>query len=168
MELAVNVGSHCFFTSDESHLTWVPDQPYTPGSWGHLGGKEAGTQTEIGLTTDGPLFQTLRNGLEGYRFDVPQGVYEVELLFTDIYRRNSSTAYLLGRERQQENRENAFRITINGKTVEDALSPCRTSGYFRALRKKYIVDNDTDHLEIKFHARSGNSFLNGIKIRHRN
>ena len=86
----------------------------------------------------------------------------------DIYRRNSSTAYLLGRERQQENRENAFRITINGKTVEDALSPCRTSGYFRALRKKYIVDNDTDHLEIKFHARSGNSFLNGIKIRHRN
>ncbi|TGY09692.1 glycoside hydrolase family 2 TIM barrel-domain containing protein [Bacteroides muris (ex Afrizal et al. 2022)] len=168
LELAVNVGSHCFFTSDESHLTWVPDQPYTPGSWGHLGGKEAGTQTEIGLTTDGPLFQTLRNGLEGYRFDVPQGVYEVELLFTDIYRRNSSTAYLLGRERQQENRENAFRITINGKTVEDALSPCRTSGYFRALRKKYIVDNDTDHLEIKFHARSGNSFLNGIKIRHRN
>ena len=168
LELAVNVGSHCFFTSDESHLTWVPDQPYTPGSWGHLGGKEAGTQTEIGLTTDGPLFQTLRNGLEGYRFDVPQGVYEVELLFTDIYRRNSSTAYLLGREGQQENRENAFRITINGKTVEDALSPCRTSGYFRALRKKYIVDNDTDHLEIKFHARSGNSFLNGIKIRHRN
>ncbi len=168
LELAVNVGSHCFFTSDESHLTWVPDQPYTPDSWGHLGGKEAGTQTEIGLTTDGPLFQTLRNGLEGYRFDVPQGVYEVELLFTDIYHRNSSTAYLLGRERQQENRENAFRITINGKTVEDALSPCRTSGYFRALRKKYIVDNDTDHLEIKFHARSGNSFLNGIKIRHRN
>ena len=28
LELAVNVGSNCFFTSDESQLTWVPDQPY--------------------------------------------------------------------------------------------------------------------------------------------
>ena len=42
---------------------------------------------------DGPLFQTLRNEIEGYRFDAPQGVYEIELLFTDIFRRNAGIAY---------------------------------------------------------------------------
>lgn len=34
VELAVNVGSDCFYTSAESHLTWLPDQEYRPGSWG--------------------------------------------------------------------------------------------------------------------------------------
>lgn len=81
LELAVNVGSQCFFTSDESQLTWLPDQPYAAGSWGYIGGKEGTAQTEIQNTADGPLFQTLRNEIEGYRFDAPQGVYEIELLF---------------------------------------------------------------------------------------
>lgn len=47
LELAVNVGSQCFFTSDESQLTWLPDQPYAAGSWGYIGGKEGTAQTEI-------------------------------------------------------------------------------------------------------------------------
>lgn len=55
LELAVNVGSQCFFTSDESQLTWLPDQPYAAGSWGYIGGKEGTAQTEIQNTADGPL-----------------------------------------------------------------------------------------------------------------
>lgn len=38
-ELAINVGSNCYFTSDISNLTWLPDQPYTAGGWGYIGGK---------------------------------------------------------------------------------------------------------------------------------
>lgn len=165
LELAINVGSRCFFTSDESQLTWLPDQPYTPGSWGYIGGEERGTETEIRNTADGPLFQTLRNGIEGYRFDVPKGVYEIEFLFTDIFRQNSSAAYLLGRDGAHENRESTFGISINGSTVEESLSPCKESGYFHALRKKYIVNNEADSLEIRFHTISGKCFLNGIKLR---
>lgn len=165
LELAINVGSRCFFTSDESQLTWLPDQPYAPGGWGYIGGEEQDTKTEIHNTADGPLFQTLRNGIEGYRFDVPKGIYEIELLFTDIFRQNSSAAYLLGRDGAQENRENAFRIYVNGNPVEESLSPCKESGYFHALRKKYIVNNEADSLEIRFQAISGKCFLNGIKLR---
>ncbi len=165
-ELAVNVGSNCYFTSDESQLTWLPDQPYTEGSWGYIGGKEQGTQTEIRNTADGPLFQTLRNEIEGYRFDVPQGTYEVELLFTDIFRRGNSAAYLLGRgDGGEGNGESTFSISVNGKKLEESLSPSRESGYFHAMRKKYILHNDTDHLEVRFHATSGTCFLNGIKLR---
>lgn len=165
LELAINVGSRCFFTSDESQLTWLPDQPYTPGSWGYIGGEEQDTKTEIHNTADGPLFQTLRNGIEGYRFDVPKGVYEIELLFTDIFHQNSSAAYLLGRDGAQENHESAFGISVNGSPVEESLSPCKESGYFHALRKKYIVNNEADSLEIRFQAISGKCFLNGIKLR---
>lgn len=94
-ELAVNVGSNCFFTSDESNLTWLPDQPYTQGSWGYVGGKAHSTQTEIVNTADGPLFQTLRNEIEGYRFDVPQGSYELELLFADVSQPKAASASLM-------------------------------------------------------------------------
>lgn len=165
LELAVNVGSRCFYTSDESFLTWLPDQPYTQGGWGYIGGKEQSTQTEIMNTLDGPLLQTLRQGIEGYRFDLPRGTYEVELLFADIFRQKEGIAYQLGREGQRESGESRFDICVNGKVIEGDFSPCRESGSFRMLRKKYIINNEEDHIEVNFHRISGESFLNGIKLR---
>lgn len=165
LELAVNVGSKCFFTSDESQLTWLPDQPYTKGSWGYIGGKEQSTQTEIRNTADGPLFQTLRSELEGYRFDVPQGIYEVEFLFTDIFRENAGIAYQLGRDSEQKSQQNTFSIYANGQLLEESFSPCLQSGYFHALRKRYNITNDRDNIDIRFLSTGGKCFLNGIKLR---
>ena len=68
------------------------------GSYGYIGGKAVQTQTEIQQTDDCPLYQTMREQLEGYRFDVPAGTYELELLMTDIHQRQQASAYLLGRE----------------------------------------------------------------------
>ena len=165
LELAVNVGSNCFFTSDESQLTWVPDQPYVKGSWGYLGGKEQNTQTEIMLTPDGPLYQTLREGLDGYRFDVPEGNYEVELLFADIYRSITSAAYLLGKGNGESSEcSNSFDICINGRVVEPAFTPGR-DGYFQAVKKRYVVQHTQDGLEIKLNPLQGKCFLSGIKLR---
>ena len=166
LELAINVGSNCFFISDESHLTWIPDRPYTQGCWGYIGGKEQSTQTEIGNTADGPLFQTARQDIEAYRFDVPQGTYEVELLFTDITRQNDTAVYLLGKGDSGNNQnENSFSILANDNPIEESFTPCRENGYYNALRRKYIIHNDTNYLEIRFQALSGTCFLNGIKLR---
>lgn len=166
LELAVNVGSNCFFTSDVSRLTWLPDRAYTPGGWGYVGGKAASTNTQIQGTPDNPLFQTLRAGIEAYRFDVPRGDYEVELLFADIYRPTQSSAYLLGSDKSQESRDNTFSITANGTLLEAAFAPGSEDGYFRALRRKYIVHNAGDSLELRFQAADGaQAFLNGIKLR---
>lgn len=166
LELAVNVGSHCFFTSDESQLTWVPDQAYKAGSWGYIGGKEQNTQTEIALTADGPLYQTLREGLQAYRFDVPQGEYEVELLFADIYRTTESAAYLLGKgDAGVSGGGNSFDIRINGTMIETAFSPCLENGYFRAVKKRYVVHNEGNVLLVEFVPVQGKCFLSGIKIR---
>ena len=165
LELAINVGSNCFYTSDESNLTWLPDQPYTENGWGYIGGESKSSQIQIKNTNDGPLFQTLRNGIEGYRFDVPNGVYEIEFLFTDIFRENATTVYQLGRNSDVENRENRFDIIINDQTIEESFSPCRESDYFHALRKRYNITNFRNKIEIRFPVRNGKSFLNGIKLR---
>lgn len=165
IELAVNVGSNCFYTSDGSQLTWLPDQPYQPGGWGYLGGEPATTNTEIHLTADGPLYQSLRTNLEGYRFDVPEGDYEVELLFADVFRQAASIAYQLGNGEQQDSEENTFRVLINGTVVEDNFSPCRESGYFRAIGKRFLVAAKDKKIEIRLEALQGKTLLNGIKLR---
>ena len=145
-EIAVNLGSSCYYQSDKSALTWLPDQPYSEGGWGYIGGKPVQTQTEIHLTADGPLYQTMRDGMEAYRFDVPNGRYEVELLSADISKPQASSAYLLNRKPQTA-------------TTSSGVSSGRP---FTATRRRYVVDNTDGHLLISF----GSKFsLSAIKIR---
>ncbi|KAA6350822.1 Beta-galactosidase BoGH2A [termite gut metagenome] len=173
LELAINVGSNCFFTSDESNLTWIPDHPYVQGHWGYLPQKESSkekietsTKTQIQNTSDGPLYQTLYTGIDGYRFDVPQGEYEVELLFADVFKESGQSPYQLDKGGQTfESKGNAFHIYINGRLVEEAFCPGEESGYFRAVHKRYIVDVKEDKLEVNLKTINGKNFLNGIKIR---
>lgn len=168
LELAVNVGSNCYFTSDDSRLTWVPDQAYQPGSWGYLSDKDSrkeGTQTEIKNTTDGPLYQTLRSNLKGYRFDVPQGEYEIELLLADIFGTSEKIPYQLGKDQQPVSMGNIFRIYINDQLVEEACCPQDETGAFHAIRKRFISEAKDNHIEIRFETINGKNFLNGIKLR---
>lgn len=166
LELAINVGSNCFFTSDESGLTWVPDQAYTEGGWGYVGGKEKTTQTEIHLTADGPLYQTMREGVEEYRFDVPAGSYEVELLFADPDGITASPVYLLDRaEENTTKKTNAFAVSIDGRTVEESLSPARDAGSFHAVKRRYVVSHEGGCLRVTFTPKAGKTYLSGIKLR---
>ena len=174
IELAVNVGSNCFYTSDESQLTWVPDQPYTPGSWGYIthdtakreNNREESTQTEITLTGDNPLYQTARSRLEGYQFDVPNGIYELELLFADIFQTSEKIPYLLGSGQGGTiSLGNAFHILINGQQVEEACCPSSESGTFRAIKKRFIVPAKENKVNIQLKTINGKNFLNGIKLR---
>lgn len=163
LELGVNVGSNCFFTSDVSGFTWVPDQPYTEGSWGYLGGTEKTSTGEINATHDGPLYQSQRSGIEGYRFDVPKGTYEVELHFAEFGGGGRASAYLLGADSGAGNTPTTFSVTINGQTF-DTLSPSAQSGASTAMVRKYFVKNDTDHIEVCFDTLHGEAYLSGIKI----
>lgn len=173
VELGVNVGSNCFYTSPESHLTWLPDQPYQPGGWGYLptaddkeNNREISTQTEINLTHDGPLFQTLRVNPVGYRFDVPSGEYELELLFADIFMPKEDLVYQLGQPVPTSSHRNEFQIYVNDVCLEEAFGPGLNTGYFNAVRKRFIVHAEKDGgLNLHFKAIKGKVFLNGIKLR---
>lgn len=127
IEIGINVGSQCFYTSEHSQFTWLPDQPYTEGSYGYIGGKEVQTQSEVKGTLEGPLHQTWREGADCYRFDVPDGMYEVETFITRNVEKGSEAAvYLLGKAGAQggfiaERHRTTVKVT-DGKLVISGIS----------------------------------------------
>ncbi|MDL2212459.1 malectin [Bacteroides sp. OttesenSCG-928-E20] len=172
LELAINVGSNCFYTSTESSLTWVPDKLYQPGrNWGYINdeadeaNKEVSVQTDIKQTPDGSLFQRLRSNPAGYRLDVPPGEYELELLFADVFNPKENLMYQLGQANTGRSIGNTFDILINGQVVNQAYAPAQESGQFSAARKRYIVRPTEGAIDIRFHIVKGKSFLNGLKLR---
>lgn len=82
-ELAVNAGGNEQIT-DAAGTIWEADRAYSPGSWGYVGGQPERRHQAITGTDDDPLYQTRREGAHSYRFDVPDGAYEIELLWADL------------------------------------------------------------------------------------
>lgn len=165
VELAVNVGSNCSYTSPLSGITWVADQEYVPGSWGRIGGKRKNVTTEINGTDDLPLFQSMIEDPEAYRFDLPDGDYELELGFADPSGNSSSVVYMLGKDGESGEGHNRFGISINDDKVEKDFSPSASNGHKFASRKKYIVQAKEGKIDVKFTPKKGKILLNSIKIR---
>lgn len=165
-ELAINVGSNCYFTSDISNLTWLPDQPYTAGGWGYIGGKAHSTTSEIYNTLDGPIYQTWREGNWSYKIDAPIGEYEIELLIADVTKPATQLANLLNKNKEEKHSgETRFHISICGKQVETNFSPIDGGKHRTAFKRRYIIRNEHDHIVISAGAVKGEPFLAGIKVR---
>lgn len=159
-ELAINVGSNCYFTSAVSQLTWLPDQPYKPGSWGYIGGKARSTTSEITNTIDDPIYQTWREGEIAYQIDAPKGDYEVELLMADVTRPAAQLANLLGKNNEEVvSGETRFNISICGKQVESDFSLADGGRYRTAFKRRYIIHNPEGSITIKLDAVKGKPFL---------
>lgn len=162
--IAVNVGSNCDYTDINSGLTWVADRPYSEGLWGAVHNDNVATSsttTEIKNTTDDPLWQTALQNIPAYRFDVPEGIYELELGFADIYRRGESLPYLLAKETGQESHDNVFAIAVNGKIMENEF----TGEPFLPVIKRYTVEPQDGRIEVSLNAVNGFTYLNTIKLR---
>lgn len=165
-ELAINVGSNCYFTSDISNLTWLPDQSYTAGGWGYIGGKAHSTTSEIYNTLDGPIYQTWREGNWSYKIDAPIGEYEIELLIADVTKPAAQLANLLNKNKEEKHSgETRFHISICGKQVETNFSPIDGGKHRTAFKRRYIIRNEHDHIVISAGAVKGEPFLAGIKVR---
>lgn len=165
-ELAINVGSNCYFTSDISNLTWLPDQPYTAGGWGYIGGKAHSTTSEIYNTLDGPIYQTWREGNWSYKIDAPIGEYEIELLIADVTKPAAQLANLLNKNKEEKHSgETRFHISICGKQVETNFSPIDGGKHRTVFKRRYIIRNEHDHIVISAGAVKGEPFLAGIKVR---
>ncbi|MBD5358995.1 MAG: DUF4982 domain-containing protein [Bacteroides sp.] len=165
VELAVNVGSNCSYISPVTGLTWVEDRIYSPGKWGRTGGKNKRVTAEIKGTEDLPLFQAMAENVEGYRFDVPDGDYELELGFADPSGNSPALAYMLGHESVKNDAATRFAIVINGKTAAESFSPSELNGSKFASITKYIIPSADNSIDIKFIPITGTPFLNTIKLR---
>ncbi|MBB5439009.1 beta-galactosidase [Pedobacter sp. AK017] len=152
-QLAVNVGSNAQYLDNSDHI-WLEDRPYKTGSFGYIGGSPAmlNIKTVKKNTNDSPLFYTYQDDIKGYRFDVPDGRYELELCFIESDKIPAN--------------ERIFEVSVNGDKLIENLDLTAQYGFGVAVRKKYriSVSNGTG-LQVIFKAIKGKAVLSGIKLK---
>lgn len=175
-ELAINVGSNCYFTDDQSGFTWVADKEYTPGSWGYVGGaiqrsfpERIGIQVEIKNTRNIPLYQTARKGIKAYKFDVPDGDYEITIGFAEPGANNTFIINDLGFNPNNTKDNSVFSVSINGAEKITALDLLNTYGAVTAVDKTFMISAEKGiGITVDFTAVKGETLLSVIKIRRKN
>ena len=155
-ELAVNVGSNAQY-ADEDGLVWLADQPYAKGGFGHVGGTRALMERPVVVTgtTRSGLYVTYRPGLEAYRFDVPDGDYEIALAFAD-----PADARVPSR---------SFGVAVNGRTVIERVSLSSRPGVSTRASLVTVLGSATNGsgLTVSYIKGQGEPILNGIHVRKR-
>jgi beta-galactosidase len=181
-ELNVSLGDERTFTDAKLHQVWLPEQPYTPGGWGYVGGhpyKLPGDRLPYGsdrdiLGTDyDAVYETQRLGLSQFRLDVPDGMYEVTLHFAELEAAPAAEqlAYNLTSDKATTSGPaspagRAFEVLVNGQLVLPASS---SAAYLRPLQatnlKVPVLVHDGQGLVLDFKAQAGEAFLNGLQVK---
>ncbi|HYD51863.1 MAG TPA: malectin domain-containing carbohydrate-binding protein, partial [Gemmatimonadaceae bacterium] len=150
-EIAVNVGSNAQFLDDDG-LIWLEDRAYAPGGFGHLGGERVLMARDVVITGTRKtgMYVTYRAGLEGYRFDVPAGDYELELHFAEPAATGARV----------------FDVRVNGAVVMSGVDPTARTGLGRAFVATHPVRVQGEQgIQVGFEAKAGQAILNAIRVR---
>jgi len=138
----VNAGGPPY--QDREGRSWLRDKGYHKGSWGcsSLADTDILTTTDpIEGTEDATIYQTMRVGEElRYRFDVPNGLYRVRILFAETYWESSDAE-------QQD-------VYIQGKRVLRGYNIYDEAGHDVAVAKEYQAQVTAGHLIVRFVGRS--------------
>lgn len=177
-EMSVMMGTQRYFEDKTAELCWIPEQAYTPGSWGYVGGEMGVTKTGNGMlpsseiqvfgTDQEPIFQTQRVGIEAFKADVPDGSYAVYLYLSELLtdKKREALAYNLGNTAiDRKLIDRSFSIDINGTRVENSLNLAKEYGAERAVIKKYVVTvSRGEGLTVSFGEIESKTILNAIRI----
>ena len=162
-ELRVDVGATTQFR-DEANALWIEDRPYRAGAFGYVG--EGATaffnrNTPI-LGAAGPngtqLYHSVRTGLDGYRADVPDGDYAVELHFIepDVAGPGAAPG------------ARVFGVAINGETAEARLDLVARAGVARVLVRTFTARAEGGRgLDVRFPRITGAPTLAALRITRR-
>lgn len=172
LDIAVNIGCDYAFIDDRTDLYWLPEKEYSPGSFGIIGGKQLYISNKVGTKEDilsvheeDPLYQTMRVNPSEFKADVPDGIYEIELLMVDYVRRYRRFADV-DKEIRYEPGKRVFGISVNDKFVTKELDLGGTYGLNvpNRLRFTHRASNG-EGISIKFHPVKGEPVLSGVRIR---
>jgi hypothetical protein len=154
-ELRVNAGGDVYV--DHQGFTWVPDQPYTAGSWGYYASGSMGVYSDtipISNTLDPVIYQSERwfgrTSVASYLFDVPNGDYQVELLFAELLNKVPG--------------QRMFTIQLQGATVEYNFDIVALAGNYTALNRVYTTTVSNNQLNITIIPVSEGSKISGIRV----
>ena len=171
----IKCGAHYTYT-DNMGRVWMPDQAYTKGNWGYLGGKmhirsnkiTPGEGKSIFGTTEDPLFQTQRVGASAYQLDVPQGEYVVSLYFAEILskRDKEKMLNLLTTLKDATRTTRIFNVYINGNKVIENLNLAENYGESQPVVMKFPISLKHENgMNIEFEAVTGDPIINAIEVR---
>jgi beta-galactosidase len=178
-EINVSLGDKRYFIDDKLQQVWCPEKPYSPGSWGYVGGyvfsmkgsnlQKFGTNKNILGTDYDPIYATQRVGLSDFKLDVANGKYEVSLLFAELLSKSEREAlpYDLNNPMQKEGGvERSFDVLINGNKVLESLGNdnyLETGRAFSTRITVYVTNGKG--INISFKAIKGEAVLNGLQVK---
>lgn len=177
--LNVSLGDSRMFLDDFTGETWVPEQEYTPGSWGYIDGKvykenekgdRYGSSRNILGTPYDAIYETQRTDIKSFKADVPDGVYEVTLHFSELLtKEQEKLIYNLDNSKTTQKIDSngrSFDVVLNGVPVIENLS---NDNYLKPIQaystKTTVTIKDNKGIEINFKNHQGESILNGVQIR---
>ena len=151
----VNCGAETAYT-DKAGVKWAPDQVYSAAAkWGALGGSTVRRAMKTIEGTQAPdVYLTERWGMDGYRFDLPNGKYTLRLHFAETYED------ITGPGRR------VFTVTIQGKPALPNFDVFKAAGGFaKPVIKEFKGLAVTDgKLLIEFTQEPERPEINGIEI----
>jgi beta-galactosidase len=177
--LNVSLGDPRYYTDKTLQEVWFPEQAYTTGGWGYVGGdifkmknsarQSFGSDKNILGTDDDAIYETQREDIKQFKADVPDGVYELTLDFAELLsdKEKEGLAYNLDAAATHEKfTERSFDVLVNGNLVLDDLG---TKNYLvpeqaYSTKIRVTVKNNLG-LTIDFKAIKGKTILNGLQLR---
>jgi beta-galactosidase len=176
-QINIMLGAARFYV-DESGQWWQPDQAYSKGGWGSVGGKNFklanngrlpyGTDKNILGTNDDPVYQTQQTGIRQYRLDVPPGRYEVKLHFAELLggKVKLPPYNLSDDDRDEKIKQRIFNVNLNGKALLQNFNIAEEYGLSRAVVKSAtVVVSDSEGLQIEFEPVEGEPVLNALQLK---
>lgn len=177
-DINVLLGAKRFYIDEHLHQLWIPDQAYKEGSWGYVGGdalKGANNRMSYGSdknvlgTDDDPIYQTQQIGIEQFKFDVPDGEYELSLHFAELIggKAKEALAYNLDNTvKKEEDAQRVFDVSVNNNLFLEHFNLAGDYGYTTAVKKttRVTVQNGKG-IQIDFKAINGKPVLNAIQLR---
>jgi len=179
-ELNVSLGDSRFYADDKLQQIWLPEKPYSPGSWGYIDGQifamkdtnlqKFGTNQNILGTDYDPIYATQRVGLSDFKADVPDGKYQIKLLFAELVFniKSQTSVFNLNAATQKDDGGGgrSFDVFINGQRVAEALGDDNYLQPLRAFSIRYTIDvTGGTGIDISFKGIKGESILNGIQVK---
>lgn len=173
--LNVMLGSNRYYEDREGGVCWIPEQEYSVGSWGYVGGKpyrkglNLGSDINIEGTEHDPVFQTQRVGIESFKADIPDGQYSVSLYWSELDGKKPAGALLYnlgsGSSAPEQIHQRSFSVTINGVEMLSDHAMSKELIPARPIIRKFIVNvSGGKGLTINFKPTQGNTILNAVRI----
>ncbi|BDD01256.1 glycoside hydrolase family 2 TIM barrel-domain containing protein [Persicobacter psychrovividus] len=182
--LAINIGqTDRYFNGNER---WLPASVFNENpNFKVLGGNiyhqaykdkpalrlREGISENVFNSTDDPMYQTFRWGIEALNLKLKSGKYKLTFYWAYPFKaqknRPLSQAEIAWGEQDGSvaTTEDIFNLRINGSVDLSKLNVRKEAGNLKALEKEVICQTDKNgQIGIQLEALSGQAFLNGIKI----